>query len=286
MEGKGWRRLKRQEAARGELFLRERERYCVSACSRFLNPDSSDRLWAYSAGNKISQGSGQPAALLLYSRRILFPVFGGCLDIPSPKFLRRFLILKPIHAIQGLTEETAILEETALSLGKEKKEQFDYDLMSLDGQPVAVSPRSAAPSLCVFTPRLGELDELFPLQAAYEKEEVIPRGGKFYAESSRFSLERIIKEGQILAARVEGKIVGKIHCNAQSFTRFQIGGVYVHPDYRGLGIATAMTLAMVESLFVYGKGITLFVKKRNAAARAVYKKAGFVYTADYRISYY
>jgi predicted GNAT family acetyltransferase len=80
--------------------------------------------------------------------------------------------------------------------------------------------------------------------------------------------------------------VGKINTNAESFTRYQIGGVYVHTDYRGLGIASVMTAALVRKLLAMGKGASLFVKKQNAAAGTVYRRVGFVKTGEYRIAYY
>jgi predicted GNAT family acetyltransferase len=81
-------------------------------------------------------------------------------------------------------------------------------------------------------------------------------------------------------------MVGKINTNAAAFTRSQIGGVYVHPDYRGLGIATGLTAAMVQELAAAGKGVSLFVKKRNLAAQRVYRRIGFRVIGDYRICYY
>jgi predicted GNAT family acetyltransferase len=47
-----------------------------------------------------------------------------------------------------------------------------------------------------------------------------------------------------------------------------------------------MTAAFAEALLAQGKGLSLFVKKRNAAACKVYRKIGFSSIADYRITYY
>ena len=80
--------------------------------------------------------------------------------------------------------------------------------------------------------------------------------------------------------------MGKINTNAASFTRLQIGGVDVLPEYRGLGIGRRMTAAFVGELSKQGRGLTLFVKKNNPAARAIYDHIGFSVAADYRISYY
>jgi predicted GNAT family acetyltransferase len=65
-----------------------------------------------------------------------------------------------------------------------------------------------------------------------------------------------------------------------------VGGVYVHPDFRGMGIARRMATEFAASLIGQGRGVTLFVKKSNLAARRLYASLGFVRCEDYRISYY
>jgi len=47
-----------------------------------------------------------------------------------------------------------------------------------------------------------------------------------------------------------------------------------------------MTAKFAEGLLAQGKGLSLFVKKRNLAACKVYLNIGFSVTADYRITYY
>jgi ribosomal protein S18 acetylase RimI-like enzyme len=277
-----WRRVKRRDLASCETFLRSRERHCVSACSRFRRRAKGDRLW-YFPGT-----GGESTALLFHHHRIFFPVFAGpsLHEIPVPHFLGRFLALNPLHAIQGLPAVTDIFEEALNRLGYEKIDQFDYDLMSLDREPDMASLRAGPADLTLVKPDLDDLEEILPLQADYDRAEVLPRGSEFKLENSRVNLGYLIGKEQMLAARLDGKIVGKINTNAESFTRFQIGGVYVHPDYRGLGIARRMTAELAASLFSKGKAVTLFVKKQNASARSAYLRVGFATAGDYRISYY
>ncbi|MDR0452821.1 MAG: GNAT family N-acetyltransferase [Treponema sp.] len=277
-----WHRVRKRGLALCEDFLRGREKHCVSACSRFRDRARGDRLWAFSGMD------GENTALLFWHHRIFFPVFAARPPgaVPVPRFLGRFLRLNPPHAVQGLPPVTEIFEEALGSLGYEKTDQFDYDLMSLDREPDPASLRAGPAGLVLVKPEMGDLEEMLPLQADYDREEVLPRGSEFKAENSRIGLSGIISREQALAAKLGGRIVGKINTNAESFTRFQIGGVYVHPDYRGLGIARRMTAALSSSLLAQGKAVTLFVKKRNAAARSVYRKVGFELAGDYRICYY
>jgi predicted GNAT family acetyltransferase len=78
----------------------------------------------------------------------------------------------------------------------------------------------------------------------------------------------------------------QFNINAQSFTRLQIGGVYVLPEWRGRGIATSMTAALIRKLQSRNKDFTLFVKKTNLPARMAYDSIGFTKIGDYRINYY
>jgi ribosomal protein S18 acetylase RimI-like enzyme len=277
-----WRRVKRRNLASCENFLRDRERYCVSACSRFRSRIRGDRFWAF------TDPDGENTALLCCHHRILFPVFAApsLREIPAPRFLGRFIFFNPPHAVQGLPPVTEIFEEALAGLGCEKTDQFDYDLMSLDQEPDPVSLGAGPPDLVLTKPEISDLEEMLPLQAEYDRAEVLPRGSEFKIENSRLVLSQLIRKEQMLAAKLNGKIVGKINTNAESFTRFQIGGVYVHPDYRSLGIARRMTAALASALFARGKAVTLFVKKYNAAARSAYQKVGFKLTGDYRICYY
>jgi ribosomal protein S18 acetylase RimI-like enzyme len=275
-----WRKIKRQETNRPENFLRRREPYCVGACGRFLDRNSGkDQIWT------LEDKKGLLSALLFYSKRTLFPVFNGKTDIPLTRFVRRYFRTAPVHAVQGVREEALVLEDALAELGIRTGETIDYDLMALDSAPEETF-RAGPPGLIVRRPDMLDMDALFALQKEYEKEEVLPQGAVFNPVSCKLGLQRIMREEHILAAELDGRVVGKINTSARSFTRCQIGGVYVHPDYRGRGIARRMTGVFVQELIAQGWGITLFVKKQNPAALSVYRGIGFEFFADYRISYY
>jgi predicted GNAT family acetyltransferase len=171
------------------------------------------------------------------------------------------------------------------SFGRTVSEIIDYDLMCIDRPPVNRGNPPAV-NIVLRVPRLIDLNALAPLQAAYEQEEVLHKDSVFSAEASRINLANIIKEGRILAAELNGRLVGKINVSAVSFTRYQVGGVYVHPDFRGLGIGRRMASEFVSTLVGEGRGVTLFVKKSNFPARRLYAGLGFTVRGDYRITYY
>ncbi|GHV11646.1 hypothetical protein FACS189491_03230 [Spirochaetia bacterium] len=282
-----------------ESLLRGREPFCVAACNRFIHRSAfRDHVWVLRAEQ------GKIAALLLYSKHSLFPVFNGLSDIqegnpgrapagsrprqeiPAPHFLNRLIRKMPIHAVQGLREDALVLENIMAHLGYHPAESIDYDLMALDQEPAADCFKAGPPGLIIRQPGSKDMAKLLPLQTAYEQEEVLPRGAAFDPSYSRATLEHIFSREHILTAELDGRIIAKVNTSAESFTRRQIGGVYVHPDYRGRDIAVRLCAEMIRSLTSSGRGISLFVKKQNIAARSVYRRIGFEILSDYRISYY
>ena len=179
-----------------------------------------------------------------------------------------------------------LFEKAMAKTGRKINDFYDYDLMSLDYYIEKKSVRLCPVNLVLRVPALTDLNAIAPLQAAYEMEEVIPTGSSFNPAASRANLTNLIVNGKVLAAEVNGRLVGKIHVNAVSFTRYQVGGVYVHPDFRGKGIARRMTAEFINSLFKECRGVTLFVKKNNLPARKLYAGLGFTVKGDYRITYY
>jgi len=278
-----WRRIPKDDLLKAESYLRLREKYCVAASARFIGiGESHGHIW-YLGSLHSADGI---SALLLYSRRTLFPVFDKKTEISGPDFLTSFLRKTPVHAIQGLREDTELLETLLEKQGYFPAEHIDYHLMNIDVPPGPEALRAGPAGLILREPAAGDEEDLFALQSSYEKEEVLPKNAAFNPASTRLNLKHILASEHILIAELDGQIVGKINSSAESFTRYQIGGVYVRPDCRGRGIGLKMTAVFAGELLARGKGLTLFVKKQNIAARAVYRKAGFTALADYRITYY
>jgi ribosomal protein S18 acetylase RimI-like enzyme len=275
-----WDKMNTQTLEETTDFLKARESHCVAACSKFLSRNGGkDHVWSLREGGTIS-------ALLLHSGRTLFPVFDRSARRSASYSMTRFLRKIPIHAVQGRLEDTELLDHTLTSLGYECADWIDYDQMTLDGEPDPAALKAGPPGLVLRRPGISDMDALYSLQAAYEVEEVLPKGRVFNPAACRRSLERIIAGEYVLTAELDGRVIGKINTNALSFSRYQIGGVYVHPAYRGRGIAVSMGAAFARLLIAHGWGLSLFVKKRNSAARAVYRRIGFTVTGNYRISYY
>lgn len=273
--------MKTGESFRVEEFLRNIEGDYVSACARFISREPKrDHVWV------LRKKDGEILSLIINSKSTLLPVLCGRKEIPSPKFLKGFLRFKKIHSLQGLLDEVIILENELEKMGRIPADIIDYELMTLDKPPLKKNNPLLSSNLLLRIPKMTDFEAIAPLQEGYEKEEVIPKGSNFNPASSRINIANIIAKGQVLAAEIDGRLVGKINVSAVSFTRYQIGGVYVHPDFRSMGIAGRMTADFLSPLINEGRGITLFVKKSNTPAKRLYAGLGFVFKKDYRITYY
>ena len=276
-----WQKFKEKDKLKIENMLRNLEDSYVGVCDRFLKMvPSRDSLWMLCGKNNM------PYAFVINSRSTLMPVLCGLKEIPPLKFLKGFLNKKKIHSAQGLKEEVLVLEKELEKIGKQRIDVYDYDLMSLDHLPLVNSSLQGNKNIVLRVPSLDDVDALLPLRKGYEEEEVLPKGSVFNPAASRLALVNFISNKKILAAELDGRLVGKIIINAVSFTRYQIGGVYVLPEHRGKGIARRMTHEYATSLINEGRGITLFVKKNNTPAQKLYHELGFKVKGDYRINYY
>ena len=280
-----WRKMKNNDKDSLPVLnrLKSNESDNVSACSRFLTRHPlKDTVWILTKKEKNAALPG----IIISSKSTILPVFFGRTDLPEPKFSGDSGKINKIHSIQGLKQEVLIMEDVLKKNGRDIADFFDYDLMSLDSAAAAQIPMDKpVEGLVLREPRMTDLDALAPLQAAYEHEEVLHKGSFFSPAASRVNLTHIVAGGMILAAEMNGRLVGKINVSGVSFTRYLVGGVFLHPDFRGQGIARLMTAKFIKSLAGKGMGITLFVKKANIPAQRLYKGLGFKVNGDYRISY-
>jgi ribosomal protein S18 acetylase RimI-like enzyme len=283
-----WRKMKKQQIAETELLLQSQERWCMNACNRYINRNKKeDDVWLLR--NKAGGPAGKIFALIVHAKQNLLPVLCGHENIPPPHFLCGLFGTAPIHSLQGKKEDVLIMERALEKIGLYAAEKIDYDLMCIDNPPAgfsSVRPAGVPPGLIIRKPQSNDMNALAALQAAYEQEEVVPSASELNAAVSRLNTERIFSKEQMLVAELGGRLIGKINTNAAACSRCQVGGVYVHPDYRGRGIAGRMAGEFITGLVAQSRGISLFVKKSNLCARRVYQRIGFEILGDYRIDYF
>ena len=261
--------MKKRQTGEVETLLQSHEAWCMNACSRYTDNDS--QVWVLRGVN------GKLTAVIVIARQSLLPVLCTA-HIPPLHFISN------IHSLQGKKQDVLIVAAALGKAGLYAAQNIDFDVMRLDRPPLGFPPGPAG--LVIRRPLQTDMDALAALHAAYEQEEVLPAASEFNPAVSRLNTERLFSGQQMLVAQLGGRLVGKINTNAVTFNRFQIGGVYVDPVYRGLGIACRMAGEFASGLIAQGKGISLFVKKTNTIARRVYQRIGFTAAGDYRINYF
>jgi predicted GNAT family acetyltransferase len=144
-------------------------------------------------------------------------------------------------------------------------------LMAIDGPP-AVPPEPRVRPV-----RPSELDLLMPAAISMFTEEVgisplRADGGIGY----RARVSELIRAGQSLAWIEGGEVLFKAEIGAVSRAACQIQGVWVAPAYRGRGVGTVGTAAVVEyARAAIAPVVSLYVNDFNAPARAAYRRVGF-----------
>lgn len=160
--------------------------------------------------------------------------------------------------------------ELGESWGPAREERPNQPLMVLAEQPGVPADALVRPV------RPDELETYLPAAVAMFTEEVgvdprLPDGGAAY----RARVSELIAAGRAFARFEAGEVVFKAEIGAMSATVGQIQGVWVHPDWRGHGLAAGATAAVVARLQAMGRIASLYVNAYNLPARATYRRVGF-----------
>ncbi|MEV4757499.1 GNAT family N-acetyltransferase [Micromonospora sp. NPDC049559] len=125
--------------------------------------------------------------------------------------------------------------------------------------------------------RTNEVDRLFPAAVAMYTEEVgvsplLEDGGRSY----RRRVAELVRTGRAYARFVDGQVVFKAELAVVTRRTAQIQGVWVAPEWRGQGLATAAMAAVVrDALARVAPTVSLYVNDYNVPARRVYERCGF-----------
>ena len=129
----------------------------------------------------------------------------------------------------------------------------------------------------------ADLDELYPACVAMYTEEVgvSPEYGGG-AELYRARVIQLVNRGWSFARFDQGRLVFKAEVACATPYAAQIQGVFVPPDRRGQGLATAGMAAVVDLVRrEIAPSVSLYVNDWNTSARAVYERVGFRETARF-----
>lgn len=144
-------------------------------------------------------------------------------------------------------------------------------------------PAKIAPDPLVRLTTVKELPILYPACVAMYTEEVgvSPElGGSadlYYAR-----VRQLITRGWSYSRIEDGRVVFKAEVSCATPYAAQIQGVYVAPDRRGEGLASAGMAAVVRNVLAnIAPVVSLYVNEWNAPARAAYARCGFRETARF-----
>ena len=96
-------------------------------------------------------------------------------------------------------------------------------------------------------------------------------------QQNRERVEQLLRDRRtaVLTDDTDGKVIFKADIGAMSGQVCQIQGVWVHPAYRGRGLAAPCMAAVVSLARTYVPVVSLYVNSYNRPALATYRKVGF-----------
>ncbi len=216
------------------------------------------------------------------------PDFDSCAGEVT-KVLSAFLLTHQVKCVNGSSTVTEAIKALLQSQGRLPTQTNRYRLMTLPaGSPL---PAPAEPLVnddeirrCANPEH--DADLLFALQKNYLIEEVAPAGKNPGDLEINVILKQIIKNQICLALFSDGEPVAKANTNAIGWNCVQVGGVYTHPLYRRNGYAHTLVSNLCARILRTGRTVTLYVKEKNTAARALYQKLGFQDREGFEIVYF
>ena len=185
---------------------------------------------------------------------------------------------RTVSTLVGPAAPLRVLWDTVAShWGRPREQRWVQPHLVLDHAP------AVAPDALVRRSTKADFDALYPACVAMYTEEVgvspeIGGGGELY----RARVLQLISRGWSFVRVEDGRVVFKAEVACASPYAAQIQGVYVVPDRRGQGLATAGMAAVVEIVRnEIAPAVSLYVNEWNTPARLAYERVGFRQTATF-----
>lgn len=142
--------------------------------------------------------------------------------------------------------------------------------------PVGAVQLSGEPAGYARLATSADLGELLPAAAAMFTEEVgfdpVARYGDGYAARLR---TLIAGQRSAIVTDVNGRVIFKADAGIVNLDAAQVQGVWLHPDYRGYGLAKPFFAAAAQVLQRRYPHLSLYVNDYNARALAMYRGTGW-----------
>lgn len=140
------------------------------------------------------------------------------------------------------------------------------------------TPSTVVPDPLVVRGTPADLDAVLPASIAMFTEEVgySPVGGDG-GVSYRGRVSELLREGRTYLRRsADGQVVFKADLGSISSGVAQVHGVWIHPRFRGRGLAApAMSAVVAAALRDHAPVVSLYVNDYNHRALAAYRRVGF-----------
>ncbi len=160
--------------------------------------------------------------------------------------------------------------------GPAREVREEQPVLTMRGLPSESAVR-LDPAVQVATP--DDLNVIAPAAEAMFTEEIGYPPYRGSGSSYRKGVAALLRRGHTLAHIRDGAVIFKADLGSVALGVAQVQGVWVHPDYRGRGIAAPAMAAVVEhTLRHIAPVVTLYVNNYNAAALATYRRVGFTQT--------
>ena len=131
-----------------------------------------------------------------------------------------------------------------------------------------------------------DVNSLFSLQEAYEKEEVLFDPSDFRSSSSFWFFQKQLQTQWNVVLEEKGIPLAKAGTNALISDWGQLGGVFTRSDRRGEGLQRRVLQFLLGELARTGRGACLFVKVNNRRAQDLYISLGFTVDGPFEITYW
>jgi uncharacterized protein len=282
-----WRTAKKSNLNDLVSFLAPRESTCVSFTSRLLEHARGEGPvlpGRFSGTIHLFRTEGSPIAAAAFrtSFGLILPVFDDNLPVDSGEVGALVTRFSPVTSLMGLAYSVDAL---ACHIEASPRERREYYLMVRPASPFSLPP-PPFPGISARPAFSEDASVLFPLQCAYEKEEVLLVGDRLNAAASRILLEKSLKKETVWLAEYRGAVIAKAGTNARGFLWDQLGGIFVGNEFRSRGVGRWIVANLISALSREGKGTCLFVKKTNTGAITMYRRLGFEIRENFSISYY
>lgn len=178
---------------------------------------------------------------------------------------------QPHASIFGPADATLSLLRVLEQVGIQAQEvRANQPLLSISGTPLLPPNSSLAVS------KTAQFNEILDAAAAMFEEEVGYSPFLGGEENYRRRVAWLISHGHSFSHQgLFGEVIFKADLGAVTQFATQVQGVWMNPDYRGMGLSAAYMSAVVLLAQAHAPITSLYVNDYNTRARALYKHVGF-----------